>query len=249
MADADAGQALESAPDFRKTWVYVVPLAVYMAVGAVLPGPAGEGGIANFLNYPAGYALKIALTLATMAYFLPGYRLHPLKVHPLSWLWGVPGVVLWIALVRLGETVGVARVLAPLLGGAGERPAFDAWAMWAEGPVLGAAFLAVRFLGLAAVVPVIEEFFLRGFAVRIADHRDWESAPIGPVGRVGLAVAILLPVLMHPPHEALAAAAWFGLVTLWVARTRNLWDAVAVHVVTNFLLGVYVLSTGAWSLW
>ena len=104
-------------------------------------------------------------------------------------------------------------------------------------------------MGLAAIVPVIEEFFLRGFVVRIADHRDWLAAPMGAPGRIGWVAVFVLPVLMHPPHEALAVVAWFGLVTLWVARTKSLWDAVAVHVVTNFLLGVYVVSTGAWSLW
>jgi CAAX prenyl protease-like protein len=38
----------------------------------------------------------------------------------------------------------------------------------------------------------------------------------------------------------------YGLV---VIRTRDIWAACAAHVVTNFLLGVYVLARGAYGFW
>jgi hypothetical protein len=49
--------------------------------------------------------------------------------------------------------------------------------------------------------------------------------------------------------EIFAAAAWFSLVTWLMIRTRNIWDCVAAHAVTNFLLGVYVVTQGQWQLW
>jgi uncharacterized protein len=56
-------------------------------------------------------------------------------------------------------------------------------------------------------------------------------------------------LLMHPA-ELLAAAVWFTLVTWLMLRTKNIWDCVVAHAVTNFLLGVYVVFMGgdAWRL-
>jgi hypothetical protein len=34
-----------------------------------------------------------------------------------------------------------------------------------------------------------------------------------------------------------------------MVRTKNIWDCVAAHVVTNFLLGMYVVTQNQWQLW
>jgi len=49
-------------------------------------------------------------------------------------------------------------------------------------------------------------------------------------------------VLSHP-GEVFAAVAWFSLVTWLMVRTRNIWDCVVAHAVTNLLLGVYVVGS------
>ena len=49
-------------------------------------------------------------------------------------------------------------------------------------------------------------------------------------------------MLYHQPGEFLAAAVWFGMVTWLMVRTRNIWDCVAAHAVTNVLLGIYVVT-------
>ena len=49
--------------------------------------------------------------------------------------------------------------------------------------------------------------------------------------------------------EALAAIAWFSLVTWLVNRTGKFWDAVVAHAVTNLLLGIYVCTYSQWQLW
>jgi CAAX prenyl protease-like protein len=109
-------------------------------------------------------------------------------------------------------------------------------------------FLSVRLFGLAIVVPVIEEFFLRGFAMRFVMEKDWWKVPFGTVNRVAIVVGTVLPMLSHP--ELLAAAVWFSLVTWLMLRTKNIWDCVVAHAVTNLLLGVYVVVMGgeAWRL-
>jgi CAAX protease family protein len=61
-------------------------------------------------------------------------------------------------------------------------------------------------------------------------------------------VGTAVPMLMHP-GELLAAFVWFSLVTWLMTRTRNIWDCVAAHAVTNLLLGIYVVTQHQWQLW
>ena len=157
---------------------------------------------------------------------------------------GVVGVVVWVGLCRLDLE---HRLLLPLLkpvglGGliaAGTRSAFDPFQQFAGRPVEAWGFLAVRFVGLAAVVPVIEEFFLRGFVMRLVVAQQWWKLPIGRVNTAAILLGTLVPMTMHP-GELLAAAVWFSMVTWLMVKTQSLWDCVAAHAITNLLLGIYV---------
>jgi hypothetical protein len=79
-------------------------------------------------------------------------------------------------------------------------------------------------------------------------HDSWWLVPFGAVSRLALVVGTAVPMMMHP-GELLAALVWFSLVSWLMTRTRNIWDCVAAHAVTNFLLGIYVVQTGNWQLW
>jgi CAAX prenyl protease-like protein len=96
-------------------------------------------------------------------------------------------------------------------------------------------------------VPVIEEFFLRGFLMRFVVHEKWWQVPFGAVTRTALIVGTAVPMLMHP-GELFAAFVWFSLVSWLMVHTRNIWDCVVAHGVTNFLLGVYVVMFDQWQL-
>ena len=109
-------------------------------------------------------------------------------------------------------------------------------------------FLAIRFLGLVVVVPIIEEFFLRGFLMRYLDATDWDRVPLGKVTRMS-ALGVMVYALASHPAEPLAAVVWFSMVTWLYARTGSIWDCVVAHATTNLLLGLYVVSTGTWELW
>ena len=91
------------------------------------------------------------------------------------------------------------------------------------------------------VVPLIEEMFLRGFVMRYTQAERWWTVPWGVADRTALMAATVIPVLLHPA-EALAAAVWFGMIHWLYLRTKNIWDCVAAHAVTNLLLGLYVLE-------
>jgi len=95
---------------------------------------------------------------------------------------------------------------------------------------------------------VIEEFFVRGFLMRFFERAEWGTIPLGQVTWTAAVVATVYGVLAHPA-EMIAAAVWFSLITLLYARTRNLWDCVVAHAITNGLLGIYILVSRDWTLW
>ncbi|HEY3392223.1 MAG TPA: CAAX prenyl protease-related protein [Lacipirellulaceae bacterium] len=238
---------------------FLLPFLVYMAAGMFEPAPPHETGIEvdnwfgmSFSHYPVVYTIKIALTMAAMLFVLPGYRQFPFRVSPLAIAVGVVGIVLWIALSQLGledrfvAWIGPKTKLVGLLG-LGERPAYNPLGQLAATPVWAYAFLLIRFVGLAVVVPIIEEFFLRGFLMRVVMSDKWWQIPFGQATTLSIALGTFFPVLYHP--EKLAALVWFSLVTWLMLRTKNIWDCVAAHAVTNLLLGIYVVTRGQWHLW
>lgn len=216
--------------------------------------------------YPLVYTVKIALTILAMILVSRGYLAFPWRVSWLSVTVGVIGVVAWIVLCQLQLE---AKILGPIdrfLGGfwplsdpenpsiglmsilgTGERSAFNPLKQLADTPAWAWAFLAIRFVGLALVVPVIEEFFLRGFLMRYVMHPVWWQVPFGQINRAAAIVGTAVPMLMHP-GELLAAFVWFSMVTWLMVRTKSIWDCVIAHAVTNLLLGVYVVTTGNWQL-
>lgn len=228
--------------------------------------PPEPSGLFPYEYYPWIYTTRIVLTVATMLLVCRGYLVFPFRVSGLSVVVGVMGIVVWIALCRLqlepkifgaidrflgglwpwsdedNPTIGIMALL-----GTGERSAFNPLEQLVDTPVWAWVFLAIRFTGLALVVPVIEEFFLRGFLMRYVMHPVWWQVPFGQVNRTAVIVGTAVPMLMHP-GELLAAFVWFSMVTWLMVRTRNIWDCVVAHVVTNLLLGVYVVTTGNWQL-
>lgn len=201
--------------------------------------------------YPAVYSVKVILTLAVVLWFLPVYLQWPLKVSALAVAVGFVGGGLWIACCWLnleGHLVGWLGEDHALVSwlGLGERAAYNPLAALGS-TATGYAFLAIRFFGLVLLVPLIEEAFLRAFLMRFVMHDNWTEIAFGVVNRTAVAAGILVPVLYHP--EKLAALVWFSLVTWLMVRTKNFWDCVAAHAITNLILGVVVVTTGWWALW
>jgi CAAX prenyl protease-like protein len=211
------------------------------------PRDAGFAPAARWLSYSLVYALRIALTIVAMALVWPAYRQFPWHVHWLSLVVGAFGALVWIGLATLQrDALQLPEAVAQWLGGA--RAGYDPLTNLRGQPLALAGFLAVRFLGLALIVPIIEEFFLRGFLMRFVAQADWWNVTIGSVSAAAIVTMLAYALLTHP-SEMLAALAWFSGVTWLVARTKNIWDAVAAHAVTNFLLGLWVLWNRQWWLW
>lgn len=242
----------------RQHWVvFLLPFLVFMLVGILEPSSTRPGGQSiglaiPYAYYPWIYTVKIALTVAAVVFVLPGYRPFPLRLSWLAILVGAVGGPLWIGLCLLNwEHVYLLPLLERCgLGwifGGGDRSAFNPFEQLASRPALAWAFLSVRFFGLAVMVPILEEFFLRGFVMRFLMEREWWNVPFGKADRLAIILGTAIPMLSHP--ELLAAFVWFSMITWLMLRTKNIWDCVAAHAVTNLILGIYVVVSGDWWLW
>lgn len=197
--------------------------------------------------YPLLYSCKIGFTLLAILAAIPGYRYFAGRPGMLAVGVGALGAVIWIGLTKLHLE---ARLLEPLGLGAvidmGRRPGFNPLAQ-IDDKTWAYVFLAIRFFGLVIIVPIAEEFFLRGFLMRYVMNVDWPLIPFGVTDRLALIVGTAVPMLMHPA-ELFAAAAWFSLVTWMMLRTRSIWDCIVAHAVTNLLIGLWVQYSGDWYL-
>jgi hypothetical protein len=238
----------------RSPWtVFLLPFVLFVLVGSLEPTPSVPGGqgiglAIPYAAYPWVYTAKIAITVAAMAAALRGYRQFPFRVSWPALLVGVLGAALWVGICRLRLEDRLLRPwgLAPPLG-LGVRSAFNPLEQLRDHAAWAWSFLATRLFGLAVVVPVVEEFFFRGFVMRWLVAARWWNVPFGKVNAAALVAGTLLPMLVHP-QELFAAAVWFSLVTWLMVRTKNIWDCVAAHALTNLLLGVYVVLSGQWQL-
>ena len=112
---------------------------------------------------------------------------------------------------------------------------------------LALPWIAIRLLGSSIVVPVMEELFWRSFLLRYLVNPGFRRVPIGTFTPSALAISV---VLFGVEHNQWFAGIVAGLLyTLLLHRTKSLFSCIVAHVVTNFLLGIYVLTTEHWQYW
>ncbi len=111
------------------------------------------------------------------------------------------------------------------------------------------SFITIRLAGAALLVPVMEELFWRDFLWRnIASPGDFKRVAIGVWNlRAYLIVAMIFGAGVHIEWmTAIVCGLIYGAL---LALTRSLGACIVAHGVTNLLLGLYVLRTGAWHFW
>ena len=194
-------------------------------------------------SYPYTYTFNIAVTTALVLLVGWGYFRAPFHVGGWAVVVGVVGVVAWIGLAYLDEHfVGLGALLSS------GRTAFNPLEELKDTPRWMWQFLAIRFFGLVLLVPLIEEFFVRGFLIRYVDDPDWDELPLGQATPKGWIAPTVYGVVAHMT-EPLAALVWFSMVSWLYKKTGSIWDCVVAHAVTNLLLGLYIVKFGAWQLW
>jgi CAAX prenyl protease-like protein len=110
-------------------------------------------------------------------------------------------------------------------------------------------FLFFRVAISVIAVPILEELFWRGWLMRwLIDSDDFRRVPLGKYAPMAFWVTALLFAAEH-------GSFWdVGLLTgviynWWMVRTRNLWDCIVAHAVTNAALAAWVVLAGQWQYW
>ena len=107
--------------------------------------------------------------------------------------------------------------------------------------------IAMRWVGAALLVPVMEELFWRSYLMRWIQSPQFASTDPQKVGLKAIVLSTFVFVLAHTLWLA-AAMAGFAYALLYV-RTGKLWTAVIAHAVTNGALGIWVITQGQWQFW
>jgi len=208
---------------------YVAPFVIYVALLAIPLPP--------FLSA----AVRLLVTLAAIAWLSrPVLRLRP-SLPLASFGIGVAVFAIWVAPDVLFGYRHHWLFENSLLGQAASR--------LTPGLERDPLFLTIRMLATAAVVPVVEELFWRGWLMRwLIDSRDFQKVPPGTYQPLAFWLVAVLFASEHGPYWEVGLLA--GIVyNWWMVRTRSLADCILAHAVTNAILGIYVISAGQWQYW
>lgn len=134
---------------------------------------------------------------------------------------------------------------------------FPSWAMTADTsafePVnqhdnsLNILLVILRLSGAALIVPVMEELFWRSFLMRWLENQHFLTVKPSAVSAFAF---ISTAALFAIEHHLWLAGLLAGIAYGWLYRKEgNLWMPIIAHVVTNGLLGLWVVYTGNWQYW
>ena len=242
----DVGGGAESGPQASPSSpkdavaAHVAPFVLWIVILFALGDPAGWK-----------YAVRAAAGAAALLWFRPWRWYGPLRVGRLAWatLVGVAVFVVWV----LPETPWMARW-------GGLQEAYLRWAVVPFGKIpeapeiaayapetCGWVFTVTRLMGAALIIPIIEEFFWRGFLYRWLIGTRFTDVDLGAL-RVPVLLAV--SVVFGLEHQRWLVGIFAGLAYgLFVIKTRDIWAACVAHGITNLLLGWYVLATRAYAFW
>jgi CAAX prenyl protease-like protein len=220
---------------------YVAPFVLYL-LGTLFLGMLPEGW------YPLGYAVVVVLVGVATWCLLRGQGI--VQLH--AGLWegvaiGIIGIFAWIVISdfelerRLAQTLNLPSFLMPA-----RRTAYNPFEELSQTWMVY-VFTAFRLVGLAVLVPIVEEIFWRGFLSRWLIVEEWESVPLGKFTWFAFFFGSLLFTTAHP--EWFAAFVYAAMINGLFYWKKDLWPCIVAHAVSNFILGVYVLTTASWSLW
>jgi CAAX prenyl protease-like protein len=217
-------------PVTDSTRSYWLPLFAFAAFTAI------EGYVPVGL-YPWAYAAKVtAITILVLVDRRALRVIQPSsRVASRAVAVGVVVFALWIVLDKM--------IPYPSLG---SRVGFNPLTAFSSDISL-ATFLAVRLFGLIALVPVIEELFWRGFALRYFTNENFEAVPMGTFSASAFWIVTISSAATHPEWPVALIA--FAIYAWLLRSTRSLFAVIVAHAVTNAALGAYILLTHDWRYW
>ena len=221
-------------PLSRSALVRVAPFAFFMLLLAL------RGALPSDLGFDTRwvYGLSVVLCGGRLLWFRREYgelarqNLPTLTETALGVAVGLVVCWLWVALDAPWMTFDTAAAVFTPLDSQGQPD----WPL-----------IAVRWVGAALLVPVMEELFWRSFLMRWIERAQFET--VDPQ-RVGLKAVVLSTFVFMLAHTLWLAAIAAGLAYAWLyIRTGKLWVPIVAHAVTNGALGVWVVFTGNWGFW
>ena len=223
-------------PLSRAAVARIVPFAAFMILLVVrgeVPADGSWGIDPRWI-----YGITVLVVGALLAYFWRDYGELVAQTRPsvsetaLGVGVGMLVFVLWIQLDAPWMTIG--------------SPSASFLPLDPQGQLIW-PLVAVRWIGAALIVPVMEELFWRSFLMRWVQSSQFES--VVPQ-RIGLKAVLLSTFVFTLAHTLWLAAIIAGLAYAWLyVRTGKLWVPVIAHAVTNGALGVWVVMTGKWAFW
>jgi uncharacterized protein len=218
----------------RSALARCAPFAIFMALLAL------RGAFADSAAFDARwlYAVSVLATGALLAGFWRDYGELAAPNRPdlpeaaLGAATGVVVFALWINLDAPWMQVGAPTARFLPIDAAGH---------------LDPPLVALRWIGAALFVPVMEELFWRSFLMRWMQSSTFEAVDPHRIGLKAIALSTFVFMLAHTLWLAAIVA---GLAYAWLyRRTGKLWVAIIAHAVTNGALGVWVVVTGNWAFW
>lgn len=227
-----------AAPDSsRPSWpAYTVPMAVFLLFLAAT-GLAKKIGGSVWLT-SAEYWIYPLQTIVCGGLLVGFWRRYAALRPRAVWLAILVGLFvfgLWISPQQF------FRQPARLVGFNPET--FIAW------PLAHWFTIALRFLRLVVVVPLVEEIFWRGFLLRYLIDEKFSRVPFGTFSWISFGAVTLGFTFTHSAPDWIAAFIT-GAVYNWLAyRTKSLGSCVIAHATTNLLLGLWIMMTKQWGFW
>jgi hypothetical protein len=218
---------------------YGVPYFAYVGIASLSQ---------NRIPAEIAYALKIIIVPLLLYWAWKWYvpiigPKKPLGSFFYGIVFGIAGLVVWCVL------------MAPFIDIKGES--------WVVSDFFLRSFAAVL------IVPVFEEYFIRGYILRAAlqwdknrkkdnmtsalnktlDSDSIDDVKPGAWSVMAIAISSIAFTAGHLPVEWLAAMAYSILISvLWIIR-KDLLSCMVAHGVTNLTLAAYVYYTGNWGFW
>ena len=224
------------------------PIAVRVApffIFVLLTGAQGKFGAASTYWFYLAKTLVGAWLIWEMRSFVTEMR------WAFSWeavLVGVGVFVLWVGIS--GEWTTQNSLWVKLGFSRPPEKFIAAWnpnEQFGSGSALAWLFIATRILGSTFIVPPLEEVFYRSFLYRYIASQNFLTVPLNRFLPLPFFVTALVFGISH--NEWLAGILCGAAYQWLVLRKNRLGDAMTAHAITNFLLGVWVVTRGAWQFW
>ncbi len=229
--EAVAADCSSTEPEIREsgespaTRAYLVPFLAILAASFVSKGASGY--------FEWLYPLRFLAAAIAIWHYMPELKQINWRF---GWLSPVTGTVIfavWLIPSFWTHSAGASR----LGEGLALLPPAARW-----------SWIALRVGAAVITVPIAEELAFRGYLARRLVNREFDSVPFSSITNLSIILSSVAFGLMHGQKwmvGTLAGLAYAGVMK----RNGRLSDAIVAHASSNFLLAIWVLSRGDWSLW